>query len=151
MGREHQWPWSTVSSRRLIAIICTARCNGASSHARKTRLDEEATTGRDAASHGRAMRWGAMGQERQWQWSTDGSLCQIAYIGTHDPMAHRRGRANPCFNQSFLTPVLRMCHLFKTTYATLGSCLSIDSIWWGNFLRRGKPLKGGRTLGVWQV
>ena len=47
---------------------------------------------------------------------------------------------------AILTPVLRMCHLFKTTYATLGACLSTDPIWWGNFLRRGKPLKGGRTL-----
>ena len=50
---------------------------------------------------------------------------------------------------AILTPVLRMCHLFKTTYATLGACLSTDPIWWGNFLRRGKPLKGGRTLGAW--
>ena len=41
---------------------------------------------------------------------------------------------------AILTPVLRMCHLFKTTYATLGACLSTDPIWWGNFLRRGKPL-----------
>ena len=47
---------------------------------------------------------------------------------------------------TILTPVLHMCHLFKTTYATLGACLSIDPIWWGNFLWRGKPLKGGRTL-----
>ena len=49
---------------------------------------------------------------------------------------------------AILTPVLRMCHLFKTTYATLGGCLSTDPIWWGNFLRRGKPLKGGWTLGA---
>jgi len=51
---------------------------------------------------------------------------------------------------AILTPVLRMCHLFKTTYATLGTCLtlSIDPIWWGNFLRRGNPLKGGQTLGA---
>ena len=49
---------------------------------------------------------------------------------------------------AILTPVLRMCHLFKTTYATLGPCLSTDPIWWGNFLRRGKPLKGGQTLGA---
>jgi len=49
---------------------------------------------------------------------------------------------------AILTPVLLMCHLFKTTYATLGACLSTDPIWWGNFLRRGKPLKGGRTLGA---
>ena len=47
---------------------------------------------------------------------------------------------------AILTPVLRRCHLFRTTYATLGACLSTDPIWWGNFLRRGKPLKGGRTL-----
>ena len=47
-----------------------------------------------------------------------------------------------------LTPVLRMCHLFKTTYATLGACLSIDPIWWASFHRRGKPLKGGQTLGA---
>ena len=45
------------------------------------------------------------------------------------------------------TPVLRMCHLFKTTYASRGACPFSDPIWWGNFLRRGKPLKGGRTLG----
>jgi len=50
---------------------------------------------------------------------------------------------------AILTPVLRMCHLFKTTYATLGGCLSTDPIWWGNFLSRGKPLKGGRTLDAW--
>jgi len=49
---------------------------------------------------------------------------------------------------AILTPVLRMRHLFKTTYAILGGCLSTDPIWWGNFLRRGKPLKGGRTLGA---
>ena len=30
---------------------------------------------------------------------------------------------------AILTPVLRMCHLFKTTYATLGACLSTDTIW----------------------
>ena len=46
---------------------------------------------------------------------------------------------------AILTPVLRMCRLFKTTYATL----STDPIRWGNFLRRGKPLKRGRTLGAW--
>ena len=46
---------------------------------------------------------------------------------------------------AILTPVLRMCHLFKTTYAALGACLSTDPIWLGNFLRRGKSLKGGRT------
>jgi len=50
---------------------------------------------------------------------------------------------------AILAPVLRMCHLFRTTYATLGAGLSIDPIWWGNFLRRGNPLKGGRTLGAW--
>ena len=49
---------------------------------------------------------------------------------------------------AILTPILRMCHLFKTTYATLGACLSTDPIWWDNFLRRGKPLKGGQTLGA---
>jgi len=49
---------------------------------------------------------------------------------------------------AILTPVLRMCHLCRTTYATLGACLSADPIWWGNFLRRGNPLKGGRTLGA---
>ena len=46
---------------------------------------------------------------------------------------------------AILTPVLRMCRLFKTTYQALGACLSTDPIWWGNFLRRGKSLKGGRT------
>ena len=46
---------------------------------------------------------------------------------------------------AILTPVLRMCHLYQTTYAVLGACLSTDPIWWGNFLRRGKSLKGGRT------
>jgi hypothetical protein len=40
---------------------------------------------------------------------------------------------------SMLTPVLCMRHLFKTTYATLGACLSTDPIWWSDFLRRGKP------------
>ena len=45
-----------------------------------------------------------------------------------------------------LTPILRICHLFKTTYATLGACQSSDPIWWCNFLRRGRPLKGGRTV-----
>ena len=30
-----------------------------------------------------------------------------------------------------------MRHLFDTTYATLGACLSIDPMWWGNFFRRG--------------
>jgi len=49
---------------------------------------------------------------------------------------------------SILTPVLRTCHLFKTTHATLGACLFTDPIWWSNFLRRGKPLKGGWTPGV---
>jgi len=49
---------------------------------------------------------------------------------------------------AILTPVLSMCHLFTTTYAVLGACLSSDPVWWGNFLRRGKPLKGGRTLGA---
>ena len=48
---------------------------------------------------------------------------------------------------TILTPVLRMCHLFEGTYATLGACLSTP-IWWGNFLWRGKPLKGGQTLGA---
>jgi len=48
-----------------------------------------------------------------------------------------------------LTPVLRMCHLFRTTYATRSACLSTDPIWWGHFLRRGKSLKGGQTLGAW--
>ena len=46
---------------------------------------------------------------------------------------------------TILTPVLRMCRLFKTTYPALGACLSTDPIWWGNFLMRGKSLKGGRT------
>jgi len=50
---------------------------------------------------------------------------------------------------AILTPILCMCHLFKTTYATLGACLSSDPIWWSNFLRRGNPFKGGRTLGAW--
>ena len=52
---------------------------------------------------------------------------------------------------AILTPVLRMCHLWRTTYVTLGTCLSTDPIWWNNFLRRGKPLKGGRTQGVKSV
>ena len=55
---------------------------------------------------------------------------------------------------AILTPVLRMCHLFKTINAIFGAFLSIDPVWWGNFLKRGKPLKGGQTLdtfGVWQV
>ena len=47
------------------------------------------------------MRWGAMGQERYWLWSTGGSRRPIAYIGTHGPMAHRRGRAKPCFKRFF--------------------------------------------------
>ena len=47
-----------------------------------------------------------------------------------------------------LTPVLRMRHLLRTTDATLGVCLSTDPIWWVDFLRRGKHLKGGRTLGA---
>jgi len=42
---------------------------------------------------------------------------------------------------TILTPVLRMCHLFKTTYATLGACLSIDPIWWGKFSWERKPLE----------
>ena len=46
---------------------------------------------------------------------------------------------------AILTPVLRMCRLFKTAYPALCACLSTDPIWWGNFLRRGKSLKGGRT------
>ena len=82
MGQERQWQWSIDGSRHLIVIICTARCNSASSQARKTRLDEEATTGRDAASERRTLRWDAMGQERQWQWSTDGSCRLIVIICT---------------------------------------------------------------------
>ena len=35
---------------------------------------------------------------------------------------------------TILTPVLRKCHLFKTTYATLGACLSTGPIWWDIFL-----------------
>ena len=51
---ECQWPWSTSGFSRLFANICTNRCNGAPSKARKTSHDENATTRRDAASHGRA-------------------------------------------------------------------------------------------------
>jgi len=96
-----KWPWSTGGFSRLIANICTNRCNGAPSQARKTSHDEDASTLRDAASHGRAMRLGAMGQERQWPWSTGGSRRPIAHIGTRGPMAHHRGRAKPCFNRFF--------------------------------------------------
>jgi len=73
---------------------------------------------------------------------------------TPDPRALGREVQHACLPSwipslpAILTPVLCMCHLFRTTYATPGACLSTDPIWWGNFLRRGKLLKGGRTLGA---
>jgi len=49
---------------------------------------------------------------------------------------------------AILTPVLHACHLFKTAYATLGTCLSTDPTLRGNSLSRGNRFKGGRTLGA---
>jgi len=107
MGKECLWPWRTGSSCHPLAHTCTDRCNGALPQTSKTSHDENVTTRRNAASHGRVVRWRAMGQERQWLWSTGGSRRPIAHIGTHGPMAHRRGQANPCFNAPLLD-----CHRF---------------------------------------
>jgi len=40
-------------------------------------------------------------------------------------------------------------HIYTSVISWCGACPFNDPIWWGNFLRRGKPLKGGRTLGAW--
>ena len=40
------------------------------------------TTGRDAASEGRTLRWGTTGQKRQWPWSIGGSRRLTAHTGT---------------------------------------------------------------------
>jgi len=85
--------------KKLSGLLQT--CNGAPSQTSKSSHDEDATTGRDAASHGRALWWGAMGQERQWPLSTGGSRHPLEHTGTHGPMAHRRGRAKPYFNRLF--------------------------------------------------
>ena len=50
---------------------------------------EDAKTGHHAASDGRVPRRDAMGQKRQWPWSTGGSRCPLAHTGTCGPMAHR--------------------------------------------------------------
>ena len=97
---------STGGSRRPLAHTGAGRCNGAPSQTSKTSRDEDGTTGHHAASHGRAPRWCAMGQERQWPWSTGGPRRPLAHTGTCGTMAHRCGRAKLCLNGLFASSCL---------------------------------------------
>jgi len=93
-------------------------------------MQEDATTGRDAASEGRTLRWGATGQKRQWPWSAGGSRRPIAHIGTRGQMVHRRRRAKPCFNRIVRE---QMLEIRNGEDATTGRDAASEgrTLWWG--------------------